>query len=48
MNETDQKILERPERDPWDGSGRNHASDLDDDLDAFSESIDRYDGGKDD
>jgi len=46
MNETDQKILERPELDPRDSFSRNHASDLEDDLDALGESIDRYDGAK--
>ena len=35
MNETDQKILERPERGPWDGSSRSHAPDFENDLDAF-------------
>ena len=48
MNETDQKILEKPELDPWSRSGRRHASDLNDDLDACAGSIDQYDGGKDD
>jgi hypothetical protein len=48
MNETDQKIRERPERDPSDGSGRNHASDFEDDLDAFADRTDRYEEGKDD
>ena len=48
MNETDQKILEKPELDPWDRSGRRHASDLKDDLDACAGSIDQYDRGNDD
>jgi len=48
MNETDQKILERPERDSWDSSGRDHASDLEDDRDAFVDRTDRYEEGKDD
>jgi hypothetical protein len=48
MDETDQNILERPELDCWGGSGRNHASDFEDDLDARGGSIDRYDEGKDD
>ena len=47
MNETDEKMLERPERDPWDSSGRDHASDLDD-RDAFVDRTDRYEEGKDD
>jgi len=46
VNETDQKILERPERDPSDS--RNHASDLEDDLDASVDRTDRYEEGKDD
>ena len=46
MNETDQKTLETPALGPWDGSGRDHASDLEDDLDTFVESTDRDDGGK--
>ena len=48
MNETDQKILEKPELDPWSRSGRRHASDLNDDLDACAGSIDQYDRGNDD
>ena len=32
MNETDEKILEKPEVDLWDRSSRNQASDLEDDL----------------
>jgi hypothetical protein len=48
MNETNQKIRERRERDPRDGSSRNYASDLENDLNAWGDRIDRYDEGKDD
>ncbi len=44
MNETDQKILERPEL-GWDPR-RNHTSDFEDDRDEFVGSVDRYDEGK--
>ncbi|MGA7075484.1 MAG: hypothetical protein WBZ42_02915 [Halobacteriota archaeon] len=43
MNETDQKILKR-QRDLWGGSGRDHATDLEHDLDAFIDCINRYGG----
>jgi hypothetical protein len=48
MNETDQKILKKPELHPWDRSGRRHASDLKDDLVACAGNIDQCDGGNDD
>jgi hypothetical protein len=48
MNETDQKIVEKPELDPWDGSSGNHASDFEVALDEFVGRINQYGGGKDD
>ena len=48
MSETDQKIPERLELDPWDRSNGNHAADFEDDVDAFAGSIDQCGGGKDD
>ena len=48
MNETDQKILKKPELHHWGRSGRRHASDLKDDLVACAGNIDQCDGGNDD